>query len=319
MPINVPIVLKFGGSSVGSTARFRTIVEIVNRYKRAGRRVVVVASALSGVTDRLVAACEYPLTVSSREVLISDLFTRHRLHAAEVLSLRSQRRYDGILREQLTLLDGLLFSEDGVTPATRDSVLAVGERLSIHLLALALSDTGVKSCPKDAAGLIRTDANFGDANVDQDYTRRRIRLWYGRLSEQVVPIITGFIGSTADCRTTTLGRGGSDYSASLVATALDASHLERWTDVDGVYTSDPNRDSDAQKLERIVMADALAWSHTGKMGIHPKSLDPLMKASIPMYVRSIDSPEDPGTAILPKGSEIADHGLKVENRFQMVN
>jgi aspartate kinase len=136
-------------------------------------------------------------------------------------------------------------------------------------------------------------------------TDRQVSSWYGRLPERSVPVVTGFIGGTADGSTTTLGRGGSDYSASLIATALRAERLERWTDIDGVYTSDPKVDPTAHKLERIVMADALAWNRTGKMGIHKKTLEPLLEASIPMYVRSIDTPEVPGTAILPRRHRLA--------------
>ena len=121
----------------------------------------------------------------------------------------------------------------------------------------------------------------------------------------VVPVITGFLGGTRSGETTTLGRGGSDYSASIIATALSAEGLERWTDVDGVYTADPNVDPDAQKLDQIVMSDAMAWNRTGKMGIHRKALDPLLEASIPMFVRSIDLPDDPGTAILPRCHHLA--------------
>ena len=113
-------------------------------------------------------------------------------------------------------------------------------------------------------------------------------------------MVTGFIGSAPDGRTTTLGRGGSDYSASILAAGLKAHKLERWTDVDGVYTSDPRLDPTARRLDCIVMEDALSWNKAGKMGLHRKALDPLIEARIPLFVRSTDEPDNPGTEVHPR-------------------
>ena len=291
-----PLVLKIGGSTVGSPERFRAMVDVVRRYRRQNQRVVVIVSALGGVTDMLVDACKNP----DFDAVSARMLARHRLHAADVLSLRSQRRFDVFLQAHLARLQTLLLGDAQVRQRERDAVLAMGERLAMHMFALALSDAGIEGCPKDAAELVRTNSAYGEAQVDRDVTDRQIFQWYDRLPAGVVPVVTGFIGGTKEGRTTTLGRGGSDYSASLIATALRAERLERWTDVDGVYTSDPNLDPTARKLQRIVMADALAWNRTGKMGIHKKTLEPLLEASIPMFVRSIDAPDDPGTAILPR-------------------
>ena len=302
-------MLKFGGTSVGSQERFKNAVGIVKQYVDDKEPVVVVVSALNGVTDRLdaVTAGDACLPPHEIDALISWLLTRHRLHAAAVLSLHSQRVFDTILQEHLAEVDGLLRvrHSTGYPADVRDSLLASGERLAMHVFAYALADAGVASSAKDASELVRTDHTFGKANVCLNTTYQLMCTWYESVDHHQVPIITGFIGSTEQGATTTLGRGGSDYSASLVATALGAKRLERWTDIDGVYTSDPRTDRKARKLSCIVMQDAVAWNHAGKIGLHRKALDPLFEARIPMQVRSIDFPEDAGTQILPQQDILA--------------
>lgn len=303
-----PIVLKFGGTSVGSPNRFKNVVDVVKQHVENRERVLVVVSALDGATDRLAeAGASKALPVRKIDALLSWLLKRHRLHAAAVLSLHAQRVFDTILQEYLAEIDGLLRTHQhtGYPADVRDTLLATGERLSMHILAFALTDAGVSSYAKDASELVRTDQAFGHATVCIDSTYSLMRAWYESIARDQVPVITGFIGSTEQGATTTLGRGGSDYSASLVATALGAKRLERWTDIDGVYTSDPRKDHTACKLTHMVMQDAVSWNHAGKIGLHRKALDPLLEARIPMQVRSIDFPEDAGTEILPQQDIVA--------------
>ncbi len=302
-----PVVLKFGGSSVGSPARFKKAVSVIGRHLADKNQVAVVASALSGVTNKLVVLGDASLGRSERTAIFEWLSSRHRLHAAEVLSLRSQRIYNVFLQKFLDDHESLIYRETSPGNRSRnDTLLAIGERLSIYMLSLALEDTGIKSCSVDAAEFIKTDDSFGEAVVDLGETTRRFRQWYAGVS--TVPVITGFIGSTADGRTTTLGRGGSDYSASLVAASLNALRLERWTDVDGIYTDDPRLDDTAVRYDEIVLEDALAWNRAGKLGMHWKALDPLVKAKIPVFVRSIDHPDWPGTVIRPQCHKLAATG-----------
>jgi aspartate kinase len=181
----------------------------------------------------------------------------------------------------------------------RDEVLATGERLSVALLALLLRDLGLDAASYDAAALIRTDGTHGAGRVDHDVTRQQVRSWYAALPAGRVPVVTGFIGATADGATTTLGRGGSDYSAALLASAHGASVLERWTDEDGIYTDDPRTHRDAKRLASIVLSEAQAWNHAGRLGMHRQALDPLVAAAIPVHVRSTAAPDLPGTRILP--------------------
>ena len=211
--------------------------------------------------------------------------------------------YEAALGDGLAALERRLDEAraDGLTPALRDEVLAAGERLSVPLVAGLLDEEGLTSEPTDAAALVQTDGAHGSALVDLEATYSRIQAWHTRLPEAVVPVVTGFIGSTQAGATTTLGRGGSDYSAALFAAALGADALERWTDVDGLYTDDPRRNAAAERLEQIVLEEAWAWNHAGRLGMHRKALDPLVAAGIPVYVRSTASPDASGTAILPAG------------------
>ena len=300
------VVMKFGGSSVGSPHRFKKVIDIIRKQAGDPGEVIVVASALSGVTDKLVALCGDSPSRDARAASKDWIFSRHRLHAAEVLSLRSQRRYDVFLQHFLEKHEALI--EEKSNRARNDALLAMGERLSINLLSLALEDIGLKSSPKDAADLIATDANFGDAGVDVVTTGRNTRRWYADYELGSIPVVTGFIGCTPNGQTSTLGRGGSDYSASLLTAAVGALRLERWTDVDGLYTHDPRRDERAVRYDEILLEEAVDWNRAGKLGMHSKALDPLVKARIPVFVRSIDHPDWPGTVIRPQCHKLAATG-----------
>lgn len=295
-------VLKFGGTSVGSADRLRQVADIVARTSEVGR-VVVVASALGGVTDRLVAAFDKGAETVSVEALIEELDVRHQKVAGELLDDEARADYEAVLRRGLDGLRKCLTQArtDGRPPRLRDEVLAAGERLSVPLVAGLLKTCGLTAEPVDAAALVRTDAAHGSAVVDLEVTYRQIRAWHERLPGETIPVVTGFVGATEAGATTTLGRSGSDYSAALFAAALGASALERWTDVDGLYTDDPRRNEHAERLDEIILEEAWAWNHAGRLGMHRKALDPLVAAGIPVYVRSTAYPEAPGTAILPAG------------------
>ncbi len=309
-----PVVLKIGGSSVGAPERFKNVVEVVRRHSVDGHEVVVVASALSGVTNNLVELGKPGLSQSGRQQIFEWLYSRHRLHAADVLSLRSQRIYESILDYKLNGQEALIFQGDAEEEESRahksrqDSLLALGERLSVHILALALEDGGLTGCAQDASTLVATDDNFGSATVNLSATMDRIQRWFNDFQAGVIPVVTGFIGGTPEGKTTTLGRGGSDYSAALFAASLNALRLERWTDVDGIYTSDPRKDKQAQRYEELVLEDVIEWNHDGKLGMHRKALDPLVRAKVPIFVRSIDHPDWPGTVIRPKSHRLAATG-----------
>ena len=295
-------VLKFGGTSVGSAERLRRVVEIV-RQAAQSYRVVVVTSAASGVTNTLVAAlAAMRQGTILPETLAEGLWARYHVLATGVLRPETVPLYEDILQAWSREIERLAATTP-VTPALADQVLALGERLAAPLLALALRDAGLCAVPQDAVALIRTDDTFGEGLVDVAETYRQTRAWHAGLPAPAVPVVTGFIGATAAGETTTLGRGDSDYSAALLAAALRASVLERWTDVDGLYTDDPYQNNQARRLTRIRLEEAWAWNHAGRLGMHRQALDPLVEAEIPVHVRSTAASEGTGTWILPAGYE----------------
>jgi len=299
---SLPIkVMKFGGTSVGTIDRVKHLVNLV-RAALGTHRVVVVASALSGVTDTLVALIE-SRTWPERVQYLKWLHERHRNFAVLLLRGAALRSYlDELEAQLLGIRDRLtLHGDAALPPRLHDEVLAMGERLSVPLMARLLVKAGVPAQPVDATQLIRTDATYQNATVDLVATYRQVTAWYAALPIGVVPVVTGFRGATADGFPTTLGRGGSDYSAALLAAALQAAVLERWTDTNGIYTADPRLHPDAKRIATIVLREAAAWNHAGRIGMHRKALDPLVTAGIPVHVRSTREPSKPGTQILPSG------------------
>lgn len=296
-------VLKFGGTSVGSVDKIRRVVNIINDTAKT-HRVVVVLSAASGVTDQLI---EWLDTTDGDSLpphtLVDALAVRHREMASQLLTQAYFETYNTLITFRLAVMQKHLkhVEATGITPQIRDEIIATGERLSAPLLSLALRDIGLQAFDYDAALIIKTDDTHGDAQVDIDRTQAQIRRWYQRTSVSIMPIVTGFIGATPTGRTTTLGRSGSDYTAALLASALRADAMERWTDVDGLYTDDPRKNKNAKRLSRIVLKEAVAWNRAGRLGMHRKALDPLVAANVPVFIRSTAQSDEPGTVILPAG------------------
>lgn len=300
------VVFKFGGTTVGNPGRFQTVIDLIGRAAAEGR-VLCIVSALSRVTRRLSAAMEAFTTGEQPEQVVDELVgtlrQRHERQAEVVLGERQQKAYGSLLDERLRRLRHLFAQVDreGFSPAARDAVLAVGEQLSVPMVTLALREEGFEAPHCDATALVMTDETFGEANVQFDETLRRVRRWYRELSSQAVPVVAGFIGTTPDGQTTTLGFEGSDYSAALFAQILGAHCLTRYTDVDGLYTEDPNTNESAERLDCITMEEAYALTESNRLGMHPKTLRPLVEAGIPMQIRSIVEPGAPGTQIIPDG------------------
>ena len=307
-PDSMPLVVfKFGGSSVGTPDRFRTIVDIVQKTAPEAH-VVAIVSALSNVTRDLSKALEAFTTHPAEQDailrrLVETLRTRHREHAFAVLSRDAQTAYAERLTDRMERLRSVFerVQEDGFSPALRDAILAIGEQLSVPIATLALRDAGLASPCADATDLVVTDDTFGEANVDRDATAARLQAWHRDLPPEAVPVLAGFIGATPDGRTTTLGFEGSDYTAALAAQMLSAQCLTRYTDVDGLYSDDPSTNASARRLDTLSMETAFALTESGRLGMHPKTLRPLVQAGIPMQVRSIETPDAPGTCILPEG------------------
>ncbi|MEF8815853.1 MAG: aspartate kinase [Salinibacter sp.] len=309
VPVPPHVVFKFGGTSVGTPDRFRTVVRLIQEGAAEGR-VVAIVSALSGVSRQLATALEAASTRADTAAVVANLVdtlrARHAEQARAVLSTSHQSTFETILDERLTFLRRSFeqIEHGKAASAARDAILAVGEQLSVPMVTLALRDAGLQAPRCDATDLVVTDDTFGAARVQHTLTTERICSWYRALDPAAVPVVAGFIGATEAGSTTTLGFEGSDYSAALFAHILRAQGLTRYTDVDGIYTEDPDTNEAAERIDRLSMDEAIERSASGGLGMHPKTLRPLADAGIPMQVRSIAAPDRSGTPIVPDGSTV---------------
>jgi len=293
-------VLKFGGTSVGTAEALRKALDIAQRAARE-RPLVVVVSALSGVTNALEAALA-GAAASRLDVpgFAAAIASRHLALLATVARGQPARSAASAIRERTAELEERLRAVAGrgtIAPATRAAFLALGERLSVPIVAAALRTCGIEAHPVDAASLLRTDEAFDEATVDPLATRRLARAALASLAPGTVPVVTGFLGATGAGETTLLGRGGSDLTAAVLGRALDAERVEIWSDVDGVMTADPRRSADARTLPRLSYAEAAAMARAGAKVLHPRTLEPLEEAGIPLFVGNTLRPEGPGTWI----------------------
>ncbi len=298
-----PRVLKFGGTSVGTAPALRSALGIAETAARE-RPVVIVVSALSGVTDALEAAL--PGTAAARldvAGFVAAIRDRHLALLAAVAQGRPARRAATAVRERAAELEGRLravAADRAFSPAARAGVLALGERLCVPIVEAALRTRGLDAHAVDAASLVRTDEAFAEASVDYTATRRLARTVLASIDDGVVPVVTGFLGATAAGETTLLGRGGSDLTAAVLGWALDAERVEIWSDVDGVMTADPRVVPGAETLPRLSYAEATALARRGARVLHPRTLERLEGASIPVFVGNTLRPNGPGTWIAPE-------------------
>jgi len=293
-------VIKLGGTSVGSVERLRTSLGIVEA--RAGEGpVVVVTSALAGVTDALVAAVTGATGGHlATAAFVRSLRERHLALLREVATGDEATLAESVLEERLAGLAGRLRSageKRPLSPGARDALLATGERLAAPILAAALGSRGVRAEAVDAVDLVRTDGSFGEAIVDFAATRRLVTTTLASLPVGVVPVVTGFLGATEGGETTTLGRDGSDYTAAILGWAVGADQVEIWSDVDGVMSADPRLVPTAVKLPRLSWREAATLAEHGARVLHPRTLAPLEEARIPAVIANARRPEIPGTRV----------------------
>lgn len=302
------LVMKFGGTSVGDAGRIEKVAEIV-RDASTDNNVVVVVSAMAGVTNKLIEAAKG--AESGKHELVSTIFdelNREHKAVAELLT-RSPEDQNSILQiiEEILLsghhlCQGTLLLRE-LTLRALDSIAGLGERLSAPLVATALGVHGVASRAIVATELIVTDSFHGSAEPQMDATRRRCETRLLPLMQNgIVPVVTGYIGSTPEGVVTTLGRGGSDYSATILAAALDADEVIIWTDVDGVLTADPRLVPDVRTIPEITYREAAELAFFGAKVLHPKTLRPVMHCHIPVWIRNTFAPERRGTKITSSGS-----------------
>ncbi len=299
------LVMKFGGTSVGTSGGMAQVVDIVSQTRTDWPQVMVVISALSGVTDLLLECSQQ--AVSGEDSAITEaanyLLDRHAEIAADLIyepTLRDRVTQDvKSLIEEFSNLCNAIFVLGESTPRALDALLSLGERMSVRILAGALQSRKIPSQFLEATHLIITDDHFQNAHPDLDATGRKSREVIQPLLEAgIIPIITGFMAATLNGVTTTLGRGGSDYTAALVATAMDAAEVWIWTDVDGVMTADPHLVPDAKTIKELSYREVSELAYFGARVLHPKTIRPVIEADIGLWVRNTFNPSNPGTQIL---------------------
>ena len=276
-------VLKFGGTSVANSENIRKVINIVKKKAETGKTVTVV-SALSGITNQLTRCGAAAASGDLRYIeIIKTIEQKHIETAGELLSGKSLEfvnlKIESVITELKNICQGIFLLRE-ISLRTNDYLLGFGERLSAMIISESFNSEGLNTEQVDASEMIVTDENFGNANVDLEISFSNIKELLEK-TEAVNVLVNGFIASSIKKQKTTLGRGGSDYSAAIIAAATDAEALELWTDVSGVMTADPNIVETAYPLENLSYEEAMELSYFGAKIIHPPAIQPVLKKNIP--------------------------------------
>ncbi|HVK49358.1 MAG TPA: bifunctional aspartate kinase/homoserine dehydrogenase I [Pseudobacter sp.] len=314
-------VLKFGGSSVANAVNINKVVAIVQQALEKDRTVVVV-SALGGVTDLLLQSGA--LAAAGDEQYKNVLQVIEQRHLEAVKALIPVSKQSGVLswmKQRCNEIEDVcngVFLLGELSARTKDRIAAFGELMSSHLIAARMSELG--AVWKDSRELLLTDSNFGNAAVVRDITDHAIQQYFNSVNDQLF-VVPGFIASNAQRQTSTLGRGGSDYTAAIFAAALDANVLEIWTDVSGMMTADPRLVPHAKALPHISYQEAMELSHFGAKVIYPPTIQPVMKKDIPVWVKNTFEPEAYGTLIEREVSLNGNHirGIASINKITLLS
>lgn len=303
-------VMKFGGTSVGNAECIARAAKIIAKGAGEGRCVAVV-SAMSGVTNRLIEAAKTAQTgnASGATAMMNALRTQHEAALAILVKSEAERErvrkgLDEVLAEGLRFCEGTALLRE-LSPRTMDAISSLGERLCAPLVAASVKELGLQSEAIEATELIVTDEFHGGAEPQMERTREKSHARIlPLLARGIVPVVTGFLGATPSGEVTTLGRGGSDYSATILGAALDADEVIIWTDVDGVLTADPRLVTEAQTIPEISYREAAELAYFGAKVLHPKTLRPVAQAAIPVWIRNSFAPDKLGTKITPQGQSL---------------
>ncbi|MDJ0840732.1 MAG: bifunctional aspartate kinase/homoserine dehydrogenase I [Acidobacteriota bacterium] len=300
------IVLKFGGTSVADPANIRKVIEIIAEARRERGAVAVVCSAFSGATDTLIRLCNLAEVRDEtwRDVL-TELGERHHAAVTELIGNKSERaettaKVAAMLSDLGDTLQGIHLVRE-VSGRSRDFVMSFGERLSCTIISSAMQGHIDDVAYLDARQIIRTDDAYGMAQIDWEQTEHLIRTHFE--NTDALQVCTGFIASSPLGRTTTLGRGGSDYTVSILGAALRCEEIQIWTDVSGVLTADPRRVKTAFPVDAVSYEEAMELSHFGAKVIYSPTMAPAMKAGVPIRIKNTFEPHHPGTLISEHGSE----------------
>jgi len=297
-------ILKFGGTSVGTSASVRTVLDIVGKARRAGEDPIVVLSAMGGVTNQLTRLAEDAAGGRDFSAGLKEVEARHFAVVRELLAVRYQNPVLTRLKIYFNELEDLLqgvYSLRELSLQSKDLILSYGERCSTFLVSKVAEQEFPEALFVDAAALIRTDSHFGAAHVDAEVSEQQIRAFV-KANQGKLLFITGFIAANEKGRVTTLGRGGSDYTAALIGAAVNARSVEIWTDVDGMLTADPRVVRKAFSLPVLSYTEAMELSYFGAKVIYPPTMIPAFLKKIPIVIRNTFNPGFPGTTIQHDGS-----------------
>ncbi len=311
-------VLKFGGTSVGSADNIKLVIDVVKGRLKKDKTIVVV-SALGGTTDALINAGH--LASKGDELFREELQKiehRHLDAVKQLIPVQQQSSVLSLVKKICNEIDDVCngaFLLNELSVKTKDRIVSFGELLSSQIIAAAFNSAGVPTAWKDARELITTNSNFGNAVVNASETKNNIRAFVAECDKDLI-LLPGFIAANAQGETTTLGRGGSDYTAALLAAAVKSTVLEIWTDVSGMMTADPRWVSGARVIPTISYQEAMELSHFGAKVLYPPTIQPVLGKGIPLVIKNTFAPDDPGTSI---GKDVASNGNPVRGISSISN
>ena len=311
------LVIKYGGTSISTAKDIQAVTQHINSLSNKNQ-ILVVCSAISGTTDDLIEISESikKENKSKAEQLASKIINRHKQLANQTIKKSDVRKkllteLDQNFTELLALIDGMVLLGE-VTPRTMDYLFSFGERLSIKLISSAITDSGKKSIPLTGKEVgIVTDSNFGESKPLMDTTRLRVLKTVNTMfSKKTIPVVGGFTGADQHGHVTTFGRGGSDYSATIIGSCIKADEIWLMSDVDGLMTADPKIVKNAKLLKEVSYIEAIEMALFGAKQIHPRTFEPLLTKKIPMKIRNSFNVKNEGTLVTASTSPAVKNTVK---------
>ena len=305
MPENKTLVMKFGGTSVGSADALTKAAQIVKDARADYARVVVITSAMSGVTNLLLDSAASASQGKTDSLPKAESTLREKHFAAadalikdETLRAETKQEINSLIHSFVELCKAIAILGEA-SPRAMDAAASIGERMSVRLLGAVVTSAGVSAKAIESTEFVVTNAHFQNAHPDFKATTEKTRQLLNPLLDQgIVPVTTGFIGATPECAITTLGRGGSDYSAAIIGAVLPADDVWIWTDVDGIMTTDPRIVKDAKTLSEITYSEVAELAYYGAKVLHPKTIRPVVDAGIGLRICNTFNPSHPGTRLI---------------------
>jgi len=319
------LVLKFGGTSLASVKDIQNVTNIISKLS-SENEIVIVCSAVDGITDELIHISEQIKKVNKKEAnrVLAKISQKHKQFTTHIVTdSKIQKTLLDKMKSDLSELEGLvhgLLLLGEVTPRSFDYLASFGEKLSINLVSFALQQLKKKSVPLSGkkAGIV-TDSNFGESRPLMDTTKIRLSKTIQDLFDKnTIPVVGGFSGADQHGNTTTFGRGGSDYTATIIASCIDADEIWLMSDVDGLMTADPKLVNDAKLLKEVSYAEAVEMAQFGAKQIHPRTFEPLVSKKIPMRIRSTFDLENTGTIVTASPSAATKKTVKCTSAIRNI-